>query len=61
MVPDYQSLMRPVLECAAEGEMRIGDVVTLLGERLGISQEDQDEVLPSGKQTRFASRTHTRD
>ncbi len=58
MVPNYQSLMRPVLECAAEGEMRIRDVVALLGDRLGLSQEDQDEVVPSGKQTRFANRVH---
>jgi restriction system protein len=58
MVPDYQSLMRPVLECAAEGEVRIGDVVDLLGERLGVSQEDQEELLPSGKQTRFSNRVH---
>lgn len=58
MVPDYQSLMRPVLECAAEGEVRISDVVALLGLRLELSQDDQDEILPSGKQTRFANRVH---
>ncbi len=58
VVPDYQTLMRPVLECAAEGEVRISDVVELLGEKLCLSQEDQDEVLPSGKQTRFANRVH---
>lgn len=58
MVPDYQSLMRPVLECAAEGEVRISDVVALLGEKLSLSHEDKDEVLPSGKQTRFANRVH---
>jgi len=58
LVPDYQSLMRPVLECAAEGEVRISDVVTLLGKRLGLSQENLDDLLPSGKQTRFANRVH---
>lgn len=29
MIPDYQTLMRPVLECAASGEVRISDVVEL--------------------------------
>ena len=27
MIPDYQSLMRPVLDCATKSEVRIGDVV----------------------------------
>lgn len=58
MVPDYQSLMRPVLECAAKGEVRIGDVVDILKARLDLSPEDQEELLPSGKQARFANRVH---
>jgi restriction system protein len=32
MIPDYQTLMRPVLECAAAGETRIGDAVEHLAE-----------------------------
>lgn len=58
MVPDYQSLMRPVLECAAKGEVRIGDVVDELAETLNLSQEDREELVPSGTQTRFANRVH---
>jgi len=27
MIPDYQTLMRPVLECASTSEARISDVV----------------------------------
>lgn len=50
--------MRPVLECASHGEVRISDAVTLLGEKLGISQADLDEMLPSGKQSKFANRVH---
>ena len=58
MIPDYQSLMRPVLECAVIGEVRISDVVDELSEKFKLSQEERDELLPSGKQTRFSNRVH---
>ena len=50
--------MRPVLECAAAGEARIGEVVEELAGKLGLTQDERDELLPSGKQTRFANRVH---
>jgi restriction system protein len=58
MIPDYQALMRPVLETAAKGEVRIGDVVDQLAERLNLSDEERTVLLQSGKQTRFANRVH---
>jgi restriction system protein len=58
MIPDYQSLMRPVLDCAAKSEVRIGDVVDELAARLKLTDEERNELLPSGKQTRFANRVH---
>jgi restriction system protein len=58
MIPDYQTLMRPVLECAAKGEVRIGDIVDGLADRFGLTDEENAELLPSGKQTRFANRVH---
>src|SRR5262245_36902098 len=57
-IPDYQSLMRPVLEAAADGEVRIGDVVEKLADRLGLSEGETAELLPSGKQSVFANRVH---
>ena len=33
MIPDYQTLMRPVLECVSLGEVRISDVVELLANK----------------------------
>jgi hypothetical protein len=30
MIPDYQTLMRSVLECASAGETRIGDAIEQL-------------------------------
>lgn len=58
MIPDYQTLMRPVLECAQSGEANINDVVQVLAGKLGLSPAETAEMLPSGRQTRFANRVH---
>ena len=58
MIPDYQSLMRPVLEHAAKGEVRISDLIAALSVELGLSDADRTELLPSGKQTVIANRIH---
>jgi restriction system protein len=57
-VPDYQSLMLPVLVASSKDEVRIGDVVSQLAEELKLSPEDRAELLPSGKQTLFSNRVH---
>ena len=57
-IPDYQSLMLPVLSASRGGEVRIGDVVEKLAETLGVAPEERAELLPSGKQTIFANRVH---
>jgi len=58
MIPDYQSLMKPVLELAASGEVRISEAVTRLEQVFRLSEEEKSQLLPSGKQTRFANRVH---
>lgn len=58
MIPDYQTLMRPVLECASKGEVGIAEEVDRLAERFHLTLEERSELLPSGKQTRFANRVH---
>ncbi|WP_300548372.1 winged helix-turn-helix domain-containing protein [Roseovarius sp.] len=58
MIPDYQSLMKPVLELAASGEVKISDAVTRLEEAFQLSEGERSELLPSGKQARFANRVH---
>lgn len=57
-IPDFQSLMLPVLKASAAGEVKISDVVTQLGVQLGLSDEELSELLPSGKQTTFANRVN---
>jgi restriction system protein len=57
-IPDYQSLMLPVLSASLDGEIRIGDVVERLAEKLSLTPEERSQLLPSGKQTVFANRVH---
>ncbi len=58
-IPDYQSLMLPILKVAADGkEHRIGQVIEQLARDSGLTEEEQQQLLPSGKQTRFANRVH---
>jgi restriction system protein len=57
-IPDFQSFMLPVLRVAAEGEVRISDVVERLADEFALSAEDRSQLLPSGKQTTFANRVH---
>jgi restriction system protein len=58
MIPDYQSLMRPVLECAKNEPRKISDVVEEISDRLGLSAEERQQMLPSGKQTTITNRVH---
>jgi restriction system protein len=57
-VPDYQTLMLPVLHAAEHGEVRIGDVVLLLADKFALTPEERAELLPSGRQTVFSNRVH---
>ena len=57
-IPDYQSLMLPVLLASSRGEVRIGPVVDDLADQLKLSPEDRSKLLPSGQQTVFSNRVH---
>jgi restriction endonuclease Mrr len=46
-IPDYQSLMLPVLLASADGEVRVRDIVDRLAETLGLTPEERGELLPS--------------
>lgn len=58
MIPDYQTLMGPVLESASAGEVKIRDVVAKLADTFGLTLEEREELLPSGKQQKFDNRVH---
>jgi restriction system protein len=57
-VPDYQSLMAPVLGALADGGDRsLAELRTVLAERLGLTEEDLQAKIPSGTPL-FANRLH---
>ncbi|MBM3557220.1 MAG: restriction endonuclease [Alphaproteobacteria bacterium] len=57
-IPDFQSLMLPVLRSAASGEARISEVALKLANDFGLTAEECSQLLPSGRQTTFANRVH---
>jgi len=54
-IPDYQSLMVPVLKLASDG---MSDVVESLATQLKLTESEREELLPSGKQPVFNNRVH---
>ena len=58
-IPDYQSLMRPLLAFGADGsEKNINDAIKGIADQLNLTDEERTELLPSGKQAIFANRLH---
>lgn len=57
-IPDYQTLMLPVLAIAADGEIRVPQAAKLLADRLGLTEAEREEMLPSGKQRLLHNRVH---
>lgn len=56
-VPDYQSLMLPLLKYAGDGEEhKIRNAIEHLAEELRLSEEERRELLPSGQQAVFNNR-----
>jgi restriction system protein len=56
-VPDYETLMRPSLEALAdESERTFRELQDLVATSQGVSKEDREVLLPSGKQSMFANR-----
>lgn len=56
-IPDFQSLMRPLLQAHADGKEHINrDLVSQLAEQFELSDEDRRELLPSGVARVFDNR-----
>ena len=56
-VPDFQSLLIPVLQLFAEGKTSVKECIEPLKQRFDISEEDAQLVLASG-QTVLYNRAH---
>ena len=57
-IPDYQTLMLPVLRLAAAGETRVPDAAETIADDLGLSAAERKELLPSGRQRLLHNRIH---
>jgi restriction system protein len=57
-IPDYQTLMLPVLRLAAEGETKVPEVAEKVAYEFGLSPEERDQLLPSGRQRILHNRIH---
>jgi restriction system protein len=56
-IPDYQTLMRPLLELLADGdEHPLRDLRAALADKFELSQEEREQMLPSGTARLFDDR-----
>jgi restriction system protein len=56
-IPDFQTLMRPLLHAHADGHEHLNrDLVNLLAEQFTLSDEERREMLPSGRAKLFHNR-----
>lgn len=57
-VPDYETLMLPVLRLFGAGAKNVAECVPRIRDEFGISDEEAQELIPSGRITVLQSRTH---
>jgi len=56
-IPDYQTLMLPLLRLAADGkDLRYRDAIDALADEFSLADEERTELLPSGSQPIFDNR-----
>jgi restriction system protein len=56
--PDYQAVMRPVLDAASHGEISVANAIAKISNDLDLKESERAELLPSGRQTVIANRVH---
>ena len=57
-VPDYQTLMLPVLKLFADGKVNVSQCLSSIKNEFEISDEEAEELIPSGRVTLLSNRTH---
>lgn len=56
-VPDYQAFMLPLLKFHADGKIHpLNEAFTSLAKEFSLSESELEELLPSGRQTKFRNR-----
>jgi restriction system protein len=57
VIPDYQTLMSPLLQAASDGsEKSTREALNVLADQFALTPEEQEKLLPSGNQRIFANR-----
>jgi restriction system protein len=57
-IPDYQTLMLPVLSAASVEEVRMSDVIERLADQFHLSQEEREALLPGGHKKTLNDRVY---
>jgi restriction system protein len=57
-IPDYQTLMLPLLQRAGKKDIRIPEVEGEIAQEFGLTPEERDQLLPSGRQKVLHNRLH---
>ena len=57
-IPDYQSMMLPLLKLFASGKTSVIECLEELKLEFSMSDEEANELVPSGKKTYLADRAH---
>jgi len=57
-IPDYQTLMLPVLRLTAEGYQRVPDMLPVIARDFGLTDEEMARDLPKGRAKVVANTTH---
>ena len=55
-VPNFESVILPVLRLSAEGEIKIADAVNRISDEFGLTESEREELVPSGGLTRIKDR-----
>jgi restriction system protein len=57
MIPDYQTIMLPLLKLAGDGqEHSLREITEKLAGDFGLSSQEREQKLPSGQQSVFGNR-----
>lgn len=57
-IPDYETLMLPMLRLFSDGAANVAECVPKLKEKYNLAEEEAEELLPSGRVTVLQSRAH---
>lgn len=55
-IPDFQTLMLPLLRLAARGEIKTADACEKLADEFHLTDEEREQLLPSGRQRVMVNR-----